>query len=155
MPYDKRRYKKEPGYRRKLIERAKRYNNTERGKQALETAKKNLNKHYPRYNTEYVYRRRFAADQAGRCIMCNDAPQIPGKKLCETCLELKREVQRRYIRRNKKKMADYRREKRKIAKEQGMCIQCFSRKAEPGKTLCWYCNIEILRYQMERRREDG
>ena len=70
--------------------------------------------------------------EQGLCIKCGAFAE-PGRVLCRKCLDEWHENENRDLYREQK------RQKRKECREKGLCIDCYTRKVEPGHTRCKRC----------------
>ena len=91
----------------------------------------------------------------GICVKCGRNSALNNHTLCGECTYKNNErAVRRYGRQTEEqKQAHnaYLRELRHKRKENGICVQCGSRKAMPGKQKCIECSIKAKRYSKKCR----
>lgn len=104
----------------------------------------------------------YAYKNIGLCVECKTYLAVPGKTRCEVCLlkqseEMNARRESTDFDKEEKKRRDkeYRDRKTKEARENGMCIKCWKRKAAVNRAKCVVC-LERERYvQRERNRQLG
>jgi hypothetical protein len=84
------------------------------------------------YNKAYHKERYDKMRDQGLCIMCKGFAE-PGKTLCKACLE------RWHANEDREGNAEKQRQRRQECREKGLCIDCHTRKVEPGHTRCKRC----------------
>ena len=92
------------------------------------------------YKDTRLSRVRAAARKLGLCIYHPDREAVPGRRLCDPCLERCSELSQRWVHR-----------KRKEAEEAGMCTVCFKRKAREKFKHCEECT-EKFRQKKHRNK---
>ena len=86
-----------------------------------------------------------------KCVRCGeqDARTLIGKPLCFGCCEKKREESKGRDQTESHKKAYNK------AVENGMCVRCCKRKAEPGKKTCKWCNEKRKKAYREKQVQNG
>lgn len=96
----------------------------------------------------------------GVCVSCRTHSAAPGKAKCEVCLQKDAQKYKERLKRSnnelrKENHREYMRNRRIKARENGMCVTCFNRKAVPGRKVCVECATKNRRKLTERRRAQG
>ena len=87
---------------------------------------------YNRAYSKHDRARYESRKEQGLCVKCGAFAE-PGKTLCRACLD------RWHANENREANAEKKRQRRKECREKGLCIDCYTRKVEPGHTRCKRC----------------
>lgn len=92
-----------------------------------------------------------------RCVRCGkeDAYTMIGKALCAECTEKKKEYYKKWNARRKEQNRKRNQIKVQKAKETGMCIKCFKRKAIEGKNYCEKCRNGYTQQNRRKVQSNG
>jgi hypothetical protein len=101
--------------------------------------------------------------ERGICTACGINRPAPKKTMCEMCLAKMAERQLVYLESisDSKKKEFYNKnyakakQKRELAKQDGICTKCFKRKATPGYFTCMECRVKTRNEKRERDRRRG
>ena len=95
------------------------------------------------------------AKREGICVRCFHAKAVPGLSQCADCLEKEATQKAECSDEKKKHISEVRRtlrnKKRQQAREDGICIICFKRKAVENGTTCEICRAKSRRQRKNRR----
>lgn len=83
----------------------------------------------------------------GICPRCGCHDAAKGRAYCLDCLDKQAVATMRYKKDHTDKNREYCRERYKKAKEAGICVRCFQKKARTGKVICQTCFNRIREKQ--------
>lgn len=84
----------------------------------------------------------------GICTYCTKERAVPGKTLCEDCLEKKRVRERKRYENNPDLKEIHKKNFQKFyygKKEEGLCVNCGKKKAYNGSVFCYECMLRSKR----------
>ena len=120
------------------------------------------------HKRQYARQRRAELERAGICYICGKEPATPGFKTCAKCRERNNAYTQQRItagicscgktiedRKTKcpdclKRLSESKKEKVRIAKSLGLCINCAKNEAVPGLSMCVECIIHKSEYRQSR-----
>lgn len=108
-------------------------------------------------NIAFQRENRREAKKSGLCIKCCKRPVATGYSKCPECLEAETVYVRPEESMKRKRIRDTKaqKEKRRIARENGICVTCLKRKTEDGHSECPICLAKARKRDMALRRKRG